>query len=535
MDSRSARGVVRIVTVLDALPDALVFVDRNGLVVNANISALGMFETPGAALFGLRLVDLLSDCDLLSNPGSTRCAEAADHRGACARPTRMTARRTDGTEFPVEVSCARLEDGRETYDVYGAGVGDELAMIVVRDLTGTLDTEAQLIRSQRQTEMILRAADEGFVGTDVEGRVVLANPAAAHILGYRASELGGHELHPLVLHSHADGRPFPYAESALADTLRSGREHRLRGQALWAKNGERVPVDLTTAAVHDGHQLVGAVMTFTDRRPYEQLAEQYAAEVADQAEWHAAELEREQERYAALATRCEQLKAALGGSASRSLEGRITGVGALDGDVRDYERPTAVGESVNTRSAALDAVGVLAFPNGADHDLNPAPRRPAAQVRGDLAQSYPLAPIAGSWIIGAAVSARRSRQVAEQAEGPAPVHLSNRPALAHISLRPGTTGDALQPARSHEAAHPRDPRAEAGSDGQNPSFPTRRRQRSWGTWASAGMQESSRHDGAEVPSRSPGGSSEPHETHRADDEARNSVANLLARIRSRPN
>lgn len=176
MDSRSARGVVRIVTVLDALPDALVFVDRNGLVVNANTSALGMFETPGAALFGLRLVDLLSDCDLLSNPGSTRCAEAADHRGACARPTRMTARRTDGTEFPVEVSGARLEDGRETYDVYGAGVGDELAMIVVRDLTGTLDTEAQLIRSQRQTEMILRAADEGFVGTDVEGRVVLANP-----------------------------------------------------------------------------------------------------------------------------------------------------------------------------------------------------------------------------------------------------------------------------------------------------------------------------------------------------------------------
>jgi PAS domain S-box-containing protein len=113
--------------------------------------------------------------------------------------------------------------------------------------------------------MILRAAAEGVVGTDTEGRVVLVNPAAAQILGFRASDLGGKELHPLVLHSRADGEPFPYEESPLADTLRSGRKHRVRGQVLWPRTGP-VPVDLTTAPVRDGDQLVGAVMTFTDRR-----------------------------------------------------------------------------------------------------------------------------------------------------------------------------------------------------------------------------------------------------------------------------
>lgn len=46
---------------------------------------------------------------------------------------------------------------------------DELLMLVVRDLSGTVDTEAELARSQRQTEMILRAAAEGVVGTDTEG------------------------------------------------------------------------------------------------------------------------------------------------------------------------------------------------------------------------------------------------------------------------------------------------------------------------------------------------------------------------------
>lgn len=131
----------------------------------------------------------------------------------------MIARRTDGTEFPVEVTSANLEDGRDAYASYGSGggpgsySGDELLMLVLRDLSGTVDTEAELARSQRQTEMILRAAAEGVVGTDTDGRVVLVNPAAAQILGYRASDLGGRELHPLVLHSREDGEAFPYEEA----------------------------------------------------------------------------------------------------------------------------------------------------------------------------------------------------------------------------------------------------------------------------------------------------------------------------------
>ncbi|WP_189983725.1 PAS domain-containing protein, partial [Streptomyces termitum] len=276
------RGAARLAAILDALPDGLVLVNCNGTVVNANTIALGMFETPGTALVGRGLLDLLPDFDSRLIPGSMRRPDPADQRGRTT-PTRMTARRTDGDEFPVEVTSASLEDGRAAYAAStptGAFTGDELLMLVVRDLTGTLDTEAELARSQRQTEMILRAAAEGVVGTDTDGRVVLVNPAFAQILGYRAGELGGAELHPLILPKRPDGTPFPYDESPLADTLRSGRKHRVRGQVLWSKTGERVPVDLTTAPVRDGDQLVGAVMTFTDRRPHEQLVEKHTTELA---------------------------------------------------------------------------------------------------------------------------------------------------------------------------------------------------------------------------------------------------------------
>ncbi|MFI9338099.1 hybrid sensor histidine kinase/response regulator [Streptomyces althioticus] len=357
MSSRPSRGAARLAAILDALPDALVLVNANGTVVNANTIALEAFEAPGTALVGRGLLDLLPEFDSKLIPGSMRRPDHIDPRGH-TKPTRMTARRTDGTEFPVEVTSANLENTSQAYDSYGY-TGDELLMLVVRDLSGTVDTEAELARSQRQTEMILRAASEGVVGTDTDGRIVLVNPAAAQILGYRAGELGGRELHTLVLHSRADGSPFPYSESPLADTLRSGRKHRVRGQVLYAKNGDKLPVDLTTAPVRDGDQLVGAVMTFLDRRPYdallqekedaerehaeelerlaeehgseltalrqshvtevEELREKHTEELAAYEERYAALGEREKDRYEALAARHEQLLTLLG----RSLRGPL--------------------------------------------------------------------------------------------------------------------------------------------------------------------------------------------------------------------
>ncbi|MFD8979127.1 PAS domain-containing protein, partial [Streptomyces sp. NPDC059564] len=274
MSSRPSRGAARLAAILDALPDALLLVNANGTVVNANSIALEVMESPGTGLVGRGVLDLLPEFDSKLIPGSMR--RPGDDEDGRARPKRMTARRTDGSEFPVEVTAAHL-DGRDAYrEPQPSYTGDELLMLVVRDLSETMDTEAELARSQRQTEMILRAAAEGVVGTDTDGRVVLVNPAAAQILGYRATDLGNRELHGLIQHSRADGSPFPFDESPLADTLRSGRKHRVRGQVLWNKAGQPVAVDLTTSPVRDGELLVGAVMTFTDRRPYDALAARHA-------------------------------------------------------------------------------------------------------------------------------------------------------------------------------------------------------------------------------------------------------------------
>ncbi|MFI7005671.1 PAS domain-containing protein [Streptomyces sp. NPDC050145] len=387
MSSRPSRGAARLAAILDALPDALVLVNTNGTVVNANSIALEAFEAPGTALVGRGLLDLLPEFDSRLIPGSMRRPDTATDERGRTKPTRMIARRTDGSEFPVEVTSANLADGaRDAVDPYGSGglggggySGSELLMLVVRDLSGTLDTEAELARSQRQTEMILRAAAEGVVGTDTDGRIVLVNPAAAQILGFRASDLGGKELHTLVLHSRADGDTFPYEESPLADTLRSGRKHRVRGQVLWSKSGEKVPVDMTTAPVRDGDQLVGAVMTFTDRRPFDDLVTEHADELARRDA--AAEKERE-ERAAELERVREELTAELA-SVREDLTGELAATREQHAEElsAERERGAAFAEREKDRFEALAArhAQLLAV-------LDQSLRGPLEELRRELGQ-----------------------------------------------------------------------------------------------------------------------------------------------------
>ncbi|MFC7217959.1 PAS domain-containing protein [Streptomyces polyrhachis] len=354
MSSRPSRGAARLAAILDALPDALLLVNTNGTVVAANPVALETFESPGTGLVGRGVLDLLPDFDPKLIPGSMRRPEV-EHEGRTP-PTRMTARRTDGETFTAEVTSKNLEDGQSPYAGEPQYTGDELLMLVVRDLTGTLDTEAELARQRRQTEMILRAAAEGVIGVDAEGRIVLVNPAAAQILGYRAGELGGAELHPLIHHSRPDGAELPFDETPLADTLRSGRKHRVRGQVLWSKDGRPVPVDLTTAPVRDGEQLVGAVLAFTDRRAADALAAREAQLRAVLDEGLRGPLE---QLRGELSTLAADSAGQLWPEANQVLHHLAAGYGrmtTLIDSVLGYQRVDAGREKLRLGDASLDAV-----------------------------------------------------------------------------------------------------------------------------------------------------------------------------------
>ncbi|MFF8616376.1 PAS domain-containing protein [Streptomyces sp. NPDC015350] len=428
MNSRSFQGGARLAAVLDALPDGIVLIDRDGTVVGANDAAHDMFGAPGTPLVGHGLPALLPDHGSRTAPGTPHDTDGRTARRGRDAPLRMTARRLDGGEFPAEVVTTVLGGGHEPHGPDRSRSDDGALLLVVRDLTDAHDAEAALVRSQRRTEVILRAATEGLIGTDTEGRVVLVNPAAARILGFRASDLDGRELHPLVLHSRANGEPNPYTETPLAATLVSGLKCRAHDQVLWTKDGDRVSADVTTVPVWDGDRLVGTIMAFTDRGPVEKLIGEHAVEMARQNEKYDVLAERHQRLESAFAALREQLRRERAGSAGDQALAGSAGAGVPAGSVGDMTpaRNAAVSGAV-VGAGAERAVGLVgpvparfavhAPPAGvgADGDRGAAAlvHRPASVPAREDAPSR-ISPVAGSWIIGAAVRARREQRASEQ-------------------------------------------------------------------------------------------------------------------------
>ncbi|HKA69985.1 MAG TPA: PAS domain-containing protein [Actinomycetes bacterium] len=259
MTTRPARGAARLAAILDSLPDALLLIDSRGIVINANTRALDLFETPDGPLVGRPIGDVLVRFDVGKVVGRSR--RRKDRRGDRTEPDRLTGRRTDGTTFGCEVSTSFLSSTGE----------EDLLVVVIRASstaaafsTANEDT-GEVARQARQTELILRAASEAIVGVDAQGKIILANPAAARMLRCKASELAGRDLHELAHHSRADGSSYPRDESPLVETLRTGRRAKSREEVLWRRDGSMITVAMNTFPVADGNSLAGAIITYTDR------------------------------------------------------------------------------------------------------------------------------------------------------------------------------------------------------------------------------------------------------------------------------
>jgi PAS domain S-box-containing protein len=249
---RPSRNTALLATILDHLPDALLLIDPAGTVVNANARALEVFKAPGATrpLIGRVVVDVLPNF----GPAPERTAKSRHAAPPSERETqRMIARALDGTTFPVDVFRALVP---------WAGSQDHL-LLVLHDATSA-PLESELIRTSQQAQAILRATEEAICGVDLNGKVVLANPAAGRLLGTRLGEVAGRDLQALSFHTRLDGSPVAPAETPVGQVLASGRRVGRRREVFWRADGSPVPVEVSTAPIKDGEKTVGAVAAITD-------------------------------------------------------------------------------------------------------------------------------------------------------------------------------------------------------------------------------------------------------------------------------
>lgn len=112
---------------------------------------------------------------------------------------------------------------------------------------------------------LLESSGDGIWGLDRAGLCIFLNPAGATMLGYRPEEVLGTNMHALVHHTSADGSAYPSISCPLYAAFRTGQGSRLEEDVLWRKDGTCFPAALSSCPIRNAtHQLVGAVVTFTD-------------------------------------------------------------------------------------------------------------------------------------------------------------------------------------------------------------------------------------------------------------------------------
>jgi PAS domain S-box-containing protein len=168
--------------ILDSALDGILTLDHEGHVLEWNRAAETIFGYTRGQAVGMK-VDALVPA-LREQQGRGLAHELATAEGAVVgRRLETTGRRTDGTEFPLELAITPLQLGtRRMFIAY------------LRDITDRRRADETLRASARQFRALFEAAMDAMVITDDEGRYVEANAAACALHGVARGQLLGHRL-----------------------------------------------------------------------------------------------------------------------------------------------------------------------------------------------------------------------------------------------------------------------------------------------------------------------------------------------------
>ncbi|HUG25082.1 PAS domain-containing hybrid sensor histidine kinase/response regulator [Piscinibacter sp.] len=125
--------------------------------------------------------------------------------------------------------------------------------------------EAEVIHRQESLQRLLDSVAEGLYGVDVEGRCTFINKAALTMLGYaHESDLLGRDIHAVIHHSRADGRPYPASESNVYHAYRARQASHSVDEVFWRRDGSAFPVEYWSHPILHNDEVQGAVATFFD-------------------------------------------------------------------------------------------------------------------------------------------------------------------------------------------------------------------------------------------------------------------------------
>ena len=237
---------------LESTPDAIVMVNATGRIVLVNSQAERVFCYPRGQLLGQAIEVLL--------PQRYRSAHLGHRSGFFVQPRTRTMGaglelygvRSDGSEFPVEISLSPLETEEGT-----------MVMSAIRDITARK-------KADQKFRDLLESAPDAMVIVDRDGRIVLVNSQAVKLFGWAREELLGQQIELLVPTRHRGRHPQHRGGFFAEPRTRSmGAGLDLYGLR---KDGTEFPVEISLSPLEteEGLFVSSAIRDVTERKRFEQ-------------------------------------------------------------------------------------------------------------------------------------------------------------------------------------------------------------------------------------------------------------------------
>jgi PAS domain S-box-containing protein len=166
---------------LEAAPDAMVVVNRNGEIVLLNVQAEKQFGYRRDELLGRKVKSIIPEgfAERLIADGTRTAAEALAQQ--IGTGIELNGRRKDGSEFPIEIMLSPLESAE--------GI---LVTAAIRNITERKRIEDALRDSEERFRLMASGVkDYANVMLDPEGFIVSWNEGGERLKGYRAEEIIG--------------------------------------------------------------------------------------------------------------------------------------------------------------------------------------------------------------------------------------------------------------------------------------------------------------------------------------------------------
>ncbi len=236
-------------TILEAVPDAVVAVNQQGVIIQVNSQTEALFAYTRDELIGQKIEVLV--------PERQRPQHHQHRAGFHQRPKirRMGSgldlygRRRDGSEFPVEISLSPI------------GSGDAMMVLsVIRDISDRKRIEEDLRRaneelerrksrelrdSQNRMALIVDSSQDAIIGKNLDGIITHWNKGAEHMYGYTVQEMIGRSITALCPQDRVDEIP------GILEKIRRGEVVEYFESVRVTKDGRRLNVSISVSPIRD--------------------------------------------------------------------------------------------------------------------------------------------------------------------------------------------------------------------------------------------------------------------------------------------